>query len=168
MSAARLTIMISILAAGLLSATGQAQDVIAEVKAANSSLEMALRSGDLAQLARVLTPQFVWIHGTGSRMSREQLLNSSAQGPRYVSVEDDEVNVVVYGDAAVLTERSKRQYTKDSTPFFSRFTIVYVKQNGSWRAASMHSSQLQLNGEPLPSDRVMPPGSTPQPTAKKK
>jgi len=145
----------------------QAQDAVADVKAVNATFETALKQGDVQALDRLLTPQFVWIHGTGSLMSRDQLLQTSAKGPRYSSVKDEEVQVTVYGDSAVLTERSSRQYPTASAPFLSRFTIVYVKHDGSWRVASMHSSQLQPNGEPLPLDRVMPPGSTQQPTAKK-
>jgi len=155
------------LVAVLFPVAGSAQNVIADIKAANSGFEAALRQGDVKALDRLLTPQFVWIHGTGSLMTREQLLKISAKGPRYSSVEDDDVNVALYGDAAVLTERSKRQYPDVSKPFLSRFTIVYVKQDGNWRVASMHSSQLQANGEPLPLDRVMPPGSTLQSPAKK-
>jgi len=142
------------------------QDAIADVKAANTSFEDALRRGDVKALDRMLTPQFAWVHGTGSLMSREQLLQTT-KGPRYSSVEDSDINVAMYGDAAVLTERSSRQYPTASTAFLSRFTIVFVRQNGDWRVASMHSSQLQPNGEPLPLDRVMPPGSTSQQTAKK-
>jgi ketosteroid isomerase-like protein len=136
-----------------------AEDAISKVKAANKKFEAALLNGNVGELDKMLTPQFAWIHGTGTFMTREQLLKTSARGPRYASVESDEVKVAVYGDAAVLTERSKRQYPQATAPFLSRFTIVYVKQDEAWRVASMHSSQLQPNGEPLPLDRVMPPGS---------
>jgi len=54
------------------------------------------------------------------------------------------VLVRVYGNAAVMTGHFSQRGTYKGEPFetSSRYTDVYVKMNGQWRAVSAHATRM--------------------------
>ncbi|MGH9881836.1 MAG: DUF4440 domain-containing protein [Pyrinomonadaceae bacterium] len=62
------------------------------------------------------------------------------------SIDNDEVMVRVYGDAAVVTGRSTTKRAGQGSEVITRqvrFTRVYAKSKGRWRAVSAHNTLIR-------------------------
>jgi ketosteroid isomerase-like protein len=108
----------------------------------------AEQRGDTAALERLLADDFVGIGPLGFMLTKEQWLARHAAGDlRYGSITWDDVQVRVYGDAAIATGRQVQEGTyrgRDITAPF-RATLVFVRPSGRWLLAGL---QLSPIGEP--------------------
>jgi ketosteroid isomerase-like protein len=106
-----------------------------------------LRS-DTAALDRLLADDFVGIGPLGFMLTKEQWLARFASGDiRYSAFAWEDVQVRVYGDAAIATGRQAQTGTyrgRDITAQF-RATLVFVRPAGRWLLAGL---QLSPIGEP--------------------
>ena len=132
-------------------ASGQEQ---AAIKHPKTSTEQVIRKldneriqaqihADAAALARIYADDFVGVGPSGTVRTKPQVISDFTSGDlRFQSITTDDVRVRVYGNAAVETGRSTMngQDKGKTVPHDTRFTRVWIKQNGRWRLVANHYS----------------------------
>jgi uncharacterized protein (TIGR02246 family) len=106
---------------------------------------MAVRDGDSKVLDAIFDDQLVVVMPDGSmRGKAEEMAFLKPKEPNeFVSVGNDEIQIRVIGDAAIATARAKirrRMAGKESQIAF-RYTSVWIRQDGRWRIAAIHTSR---------------------------
>lgn len=131
----------------------------AGARAQQASIEQTLRSlsdqwakvpvtRDASVLRRIWAADFVYVEASGRVFNKEEgIADVSKITDKYTSAELTNFKVRVYGAGTVaVTIGDDREVgrEKDGKAFDrkSRFTNVWVLQNGSWQCVSGHSSDL--------------------------
>jgi len=131
-----------LLAAPLAAAPTAAESA---VLAAEQARVTALIKDDFAALERILADELTYTHSNASVDTKEQFLSSLRSGRlKYKALEHSDQRVRVYGEAAILTGRTKvfSVFEGQEMRPTLRFTIVYVKKAGQWRMAAWHSARV--------------------------
>jgi uncharacterized protein (TIGR02246 family) len=126
-------------------------------KAQHTSVEQIIRKLDseriqaqidanAAALDRLYAEDFIGVGPSGAVRTKKQVIADFTSGAlKFQSITTDDVQVRVYGNTAVETGRSTMK-GKDKgkiVPQDTRFTRVWVKQQGRWRLVANHySSQM--------------------------
>jgi len=132
-------------------ASGQEQDRIRDPK---GTVEQVIRKldteriqaqihADAAALERIYADDFIGVGPSGTVRTKPQVISDFTSGDlKFQSITTDDVQVRVYGDAAVETGRSTMdgQDKGKAVPRDTRFTRVWVKQQGRWRLVANHYS----------------------------
>ena len=113
-----------------------AADPIEQVRQVEARRYDAMARNDLAALGDLLADDLTYTHSQGVVNTKAQMLASLESGAlRYRSVTTDDVQIRVYGDAAVVTGAAVLAVTAGghdvSVPV--RFIAVYARQDGRWR-----------------------------------
>ena len=98
---------------------------------------------DAVALDRIYADDFIGIGPSGTVRTKAQVISDFTSGDlKFQSITTDDVRVRVYGDAAVETGRSTMdgQDKGKAVPHDTRFTRVWVKQQGRWRLVANHYS----------------------------
>jgi|SRR6185369_7053917 ketosteroid isomerase-like protein len=98
---------------------------------------------DAAALQRIYADDFIGVGPSGTVRTKPQVISDFTSGDlRFQSITTDEVQVRVYGNAAVETGRSTMngQDKGNAVPHDTRFTRVWIKQQGRWRLVANHYS----------------------------
>jgi len=98
---------------------------------------------DAAALERIYADDFIGVGPSGTVRTKPQVISDFTSGDlKFRSITTDDVRVHVYGDAAVETGRSTMdgQDKGKAVPHDTRFTRVWVKQQGCWRLVANHYS----------------------------
>jgi ketosteroid isomerase-like protein len=105
--------------------------------------------GNTSSLRGILADDFIGVGPRGFMLTRDQWLSRHDLGSlRYESFGLDEVEVRLYGDAAVMVCRQSAvgAYEGENGRFDLneqfRATLVFVKQDGHWRLASLQLSPI--------------------------
>jgi uncharacterized protein (TIGR02246 family) len=125
------------------------QEQIGEVEGLGEDWAAAELGGDAASLGEILANDFVGVGPRGFMLTKDQWLSRHETGSlRYQSFGLDEVQVRLYGDAAVTVCRQSADgvYEGENGRFEIneqfRATLVFVKQEGRWRLASLQLSPI--------------------------
>jgi ketosteroid isomerase-like protein len=105
----------------------------------------AEQRGDAASLEGALAEDFIGIGPRGFMLTKDQWLERHESGKlRYRSLGLDEVQVRLYGDAAVVTGRQSAEGKYEDFDLRDRFraTLVFVKQRERWMLAGLHLSPI--------------------------
>jgi len=119
-----------------------------------SSVEQAIRqldheriqaqiSADAVALDRIYAEDFVGVGPSGTVRTKPQVISDFTSGDlKFQSITTDEVQVRVYENTAVETGLSTMvgQDKGKAVPRDTRFTRVWVKQEGRWRLVANHYS----------------------------
>jgi uncharacterized protein (TIGR02246 family) len=119
-----------------------------------SSVEQAIRQldneriqaqigADAVALNRIYADDFIGVGPSGTVRTKAQVISDFTSGDlKFQSITTDEVQVRVYENAAVETGLSTMvgQDKGKATPRDTRFTRVWVKQQGRWRLVANHYS----------------------------
>ena len=100
---------------------------------------------DAAALDRIYADDFIGVGPSGTVRTKPQVIRDFTSGDlKFQSITTDDVQVRVYGDTAVETGRSMMngQDKGHTVPRDTRFTRVWVKQQGRWRLVANHYSSL--------------------------
>src|SRR5919199_6234319 len=100
---------------------------------------------DAVALERIYAPDFIGVGPSGTVRTKPQVISDfTSGGLRFQSITTDDVQVRVYGNTAVETGRSTMngQDKGKAVPRDTRFTRVWVKQQGRWRLVANHYSPL--------------------------
>jgi uncharacterized protein (TIGR02246 family) len=123
----------------------QAENVEQTIRRLDSERSQAIVLGDTATLERIYADDYSSVGTSGAVRNKAQAIADNKSGSLKIESQSfDNVNVRVYGDAAVITgvvTQKGRDKGKDISGQ-SRFTRVYVKRNGQWRIVAGHSSRL--------------------------
>ena len=95
----------------------------------------AFMNADVEWYREHLAEDFVVIESDGSLLNREQFLRNTVKGPDVADYKLHEVDIRIYGSAALV--RASGVWTRaDGSMGMSRYTDVYVRQNGGWKTVS--------------------------------
>ena len=148
----RWTLVIAVLTLTLTSiALGQEQSANRDQR---SSVEQAIRQldneriqaqigTDAAALERIYADDFIGVGPSGTVRTKAQVISDFTSGDlKFQSITTDEVQVRVYENTAVETGLSTMvgQDKGKAVPRDTRFTRVWVKQQGRWRLVANHYS----------------------------
>jgi ketosteroid isomerase-like protein len=100
---------------------------------------------DAAALNRIYADDFIGIGPSGTVRTKAQVIADFTSGDlKFQSIVTDDVQVRVYGNAAVETGRSIMigQDKGKTVPRDNRFTRVWIKQGAHWRLVANHYSSL--------------------------
>ena len=98
---------------------------------------------DATALDRIYAADFIGVGPSGTVRTKPQVLLDFTSGAlKFQSITTDDVQVRVYGNTAVETGRSTMigQDKGQIVPRDTRFTRVWVKQQGQWRLVANHYS----------------------------
>ncbi len=127
------------------SAPAQTENVEQTIRRLDGERSQALVRGDTAALERIYADDYSAVGTSGAVRNKAQAIADNKSGAlKMESQSFDNVNVRVYGDAAVITgvaTQKGRDKGKDISGQV-RFTRVYVKQNGQWRLVAGHASRV--------------------------
>lgn len=136
-------IVAGLAAPGIAQRGGAAKEeiVLAELQQA---LAKAWMSADRATVERIIAPD--WKHTTpdGRMTDRAAVFADVFETRRHRihRVEIDEVRARVFGDAAVVTGRTRGagEFEGSAYDVVIRFTDTFVRRNGRWQAVASHAS----------------------------
>ena len=98
---------------------------------------------DATALDRIYAADFIGVGPSGTVRTKPQVISDFTSGDlKFQSITTDEVQVRVYENTAVETGLSTMvgQDKGKAVPRDTRFTRVWVKQQGSWRLVANHYS----------------------------
>ena len=100
-------------------------------------------SADAVALDRIYADDFIGVGPSGTVRTKAQVISDFTSGNlKFQSITTDEVQVRVYENTAVETGLSTMvgQDKGKAVPCDTRFTRVWVKQQGHWRLVANHYS----------------------------
>lgn len=106
----------------------------------------ALLKSDVDALERILSEDFTYIHGNGRSDTKSAYLEPIGSGrTKYLAADFDYEDTRIYGSAAILTGRARLRLRRQDgeIDLQSRFTVVYVRQDGSWQPVAWQSTRLE-------------------------
>jgi ketosteroid isomerase-like protein len=98
---------------------------------------------DAAALQRIYADDFIGVGPSGTVRTKPQVISDFTSGDlKFQSITTDDVRVRVYGNAAIETGLSTMdgQDKGKAVPHDTRFTRVWIKQQGRWRLVANHYS----------------------------
>src|ERR1700732_1206040 len=98
---------------------------------------------DATALERIYADDFIGVGPSGTVRTKPQVISDFTSGDlRFQSITTDDVRVRMYGNAAVETGHSTMdgQDKGKAVPHDTRFTRVWIKQQGRWRLVANHYS----------------------------
>ena len=98
---------------------------------------------DRMALDRIYASDFIGVGPSGTVRTKPQVISDFTSGDlKFQSITTDEVQVRVYGNTAVETGRSTMigQDKGRTVPRETRFTRVWVKEQGQWQLVANHYS----------------------------
>ena len=116
----------------------------AEIRALELTHNEALVHGDAAALAQITADDFTFITPRGFLIDKAQMLKGVSDGAfRYEYRQIYDLNIRVFGDAAVVTGRSVHSGQQDGRELSDayRFTRVYVHQQGRWVSVAWQTTR---------------------------
>ena len=105
---------------------------------------------DATTLDRIYADDFIGVGPSGRVRTKPQVISDFTSGDlKFQSITTDDVQVRVYGDTAVETGRSTMigQDKGQTVPRDTRFTRVWVNQQGRWRLVANHYSSQQTTSQ---------------------
>jgi hypothetical protein len=106
----------------------------------------SLMSADVSSLSQLLADDFTLIDVmSGSEVNKRMILTVVASGQlTFEAIEPAEQLVRLYAPAIVITGRTQMKGTFGGEPFAieSRYTHVYVNQNGEWPLVAAQGTKI--------------------------
>ena len=124
----------------------RAEEVIKKVD--NERIQAQIHA-DATALDRIYAADFIGVGPSGRVRTKPQVISDFTSGDlKFQSITTDDVQVRVYGNTAVETGRSTMigQDKGQTVPRDTRFTRVWIKQQGRWRLVANHYSS-QATGQ---------------------
>jgi hypothetical protein len=116
-----------------------------ELKKLENDRAQAVLKGDTATLDQMTADDYTVINISGQLLTKAQVLEAIKSGDlKYDQLANNDLQVRVYGDTAVLTGRTaqKGQFKGKDISGQTRFTRVYLKQHGKWQAVAFQATRI--------------------------
>jgi ketosteroid isomerase-like protein len=97
----------------------------------------SVQNGDVRRFDEILAADFRCSNPDGSLVDRSGFLMQTARPVTIANLAAHDVEIRMFGDIAIIHARTS--YTlPDGHPGAGRYTDVWARQNGEWRAVSAH------------------------------
>ena len=113
--------------------------------AVNAARFTAMVRGNFPGLDTLLAPELTYIHSDGVLESKAELLRTLRTGRlRYEAIMPDQLQARVYGDAGIVTGRSRMRVRvgQEHLRFSIRFTALYRHERTRWVLAAWQATRL--------------------------
>jgi ketosteroid isomerase-like protein len=107
----------------------------AELERLNQEYVDAFMNTDIDWYREHLAEDFVCIESDGSIVYKQKFLSNIARGPDVADYKLEQVDVRIYGDAA-LVQATGLWTRRDGSKGMSRYIDVYVRQEAEWKTVS--------------------------------
>ena len=122
-------------------------DHLEEIQRLDREISVATWAGDAVWFEENLADEYVLITPSGAtRTKRDVIRELSITGLKMEPFEPTEVQVRLYGDAAVVTGRMLQRFTFGGARYANdlRYTDVYVRRKSRWLLVSAHTSNVAV------------------------
>ena len=129
--------------AGAATGLAQKESVEETIRKVDNERIQAQIHADAVALGRIYADDFIGVGPSGTVRTKPQVIADFTSGDlKFQSITTDDVKVRVYGDTAVETGLSTMigQDKGKAVPRETRFTRVWIKQEGHWRLVANHYS----------------------------
>jgi hypothetical protein len=128
------------------------EQTVEEVLAAESARCAAIRSQNFVELAKLLHPSLVHVHGRGNQDTRDSYMKYLTDVVEILDVQRGELKVLLYGDCAVMSGRQintarARGTTEPILTIEAQTMQVWFRENGTWRQVAFQATPI---GTPPP------------------
>jgi ketosteroid isomerase-like protein len=103
----------------------------------NRDYVASVQKGDVRRFDEILADEFFCSNPDGSLVDRAGFLAQTARPVTVSGLEPQEVVIRLYGDVAIIHARTAYK-TAEGEAKSGRYTDVWARQNGGWRAVSAH------------------------------
>ncbi len=120
-----------------------------QIRQLSNEMSAAIAASDSATLNRGWADDYSFTNERGDVVTKTQLLEVIQSGTlKYESVVNDDIDVRVYGEAAVMTGNTsvRWEYAGQSFSGHYRFTEVYVNRGNGWQGVAGHVSRKEGEG----------------------
>lgn len=139
------TVVVLLSASLALGAVAPPGEAAREVENLERELVAAIARGDMAAYDRIVADDYVVLDASGKEISKAEVMASYRSGDRrYTGLEIFDVKGHVFGDAAVVSARTKglRREGNRDVPNRVRYVRVYARRDGRWRAVSQMAAPV--------------------------
>ena len=105
----------------------------------------AFMNADVEWYRAHLAEDFVCVESDGSVLNKAEFLSNTVKGPDVVEYKLHEVDIRVYGDAA-LVRATGVWIREDGSMGMSRYTDVYIRASSEWKAVSAQITRTTRMG----------------------
>ena len=105
----------------------------------------AFMNADVEWYRAHLAEDFVCVESDGSVLDKAEFLSNTVKGPDVVEYKLHEVDIRVYGDAA-LVRATGVWIREDGSMGMSRYTDVYIRISSEWKAVSAQITRTTRMG----------------------
>jgi ketosteroid isomerase-like protein len=119
------------------------ESMIRQVLEMERQAKEAALHNDTAFASRTLAEDYLAISPLGNVTTKDETIGVRREGKiHYDAIEISEMAVRVYGDTAVVTARTEVKGSDLGQDFSGpyRFTRVWIRQNGEWKAVSYQAT----------------------------
>ena len=127
-------------------ALGTHADSADDVRRLDFDITVATWTGDTVWFEENLADEYILITPGGlTRTKREFISELTPPGLKMEPYDPSDVQVRVYGDAAIVTGRAIQKFSLGGARYTNdrRYTNVYVKRKARWLLVSGHSSTVR-------------------------
>jgi ketosteroid isomerase-like protein len=127
-------------------AAAQTSRAVREIAAARRQVREAIAGNDEKRLARLFADDFTHTHASGRVDDKAARLKGLLAGEATIdSVAETALRVRLYAGGRVAVALGGSRLPVAGSAEFSeiRWTVIYVRQRGRWRAAASHASRLE-------------------------
>ena len=103
----------------------------------NADYITSVQKGDVRRFDEILADDFLCSMADGSLIDRKRFLEVTAQPVTIRNLQAHDVNIRLMGDIAIVHAATSFT-TADSRPSSGRYTDVWARRGGRWRAVSAH------------------------------
>ena len=117
----------------------------AEVDAVVHAWDVAMIGNDADEIGQFMSDDWTIVGSDGTVSDKGAFLGLIRSGQLTHDVmESDDIQIRLYGDAAVVLARGVSGGKFQGRPFHfvERVSCVFIRQNGRWRCVSTHLSQI--------------------------
>jgi hypothetical protein len=108
----------------------------------NQQYIAAFLNSDVQWYQQHLTEDFICIESDGTILEKPAFLRDTAKGPGVADYQLVDVKIRIIGNTALIHAQGKATRL-DGTTSLSRYTDVYVRVNGEWKAASAQITAIR-------------------------
>jgi ketosteroid isomerase-like protein len=141
----RLFLAIAGVLAAAIALRAQPDFVAADLAGLEDAWAAAVQASDVRALDEIIAEDYVGTTATGAVQNKQQYLAAFVSGDRVTSLlTTEDLDVRLYGDAAVITHGGRAEGTFKGTPTGGEFrwTHVLVRRDGRWQAVSNHVTRI--------------------------